>query len=62
MARYGTKLGAQRAFTHGMDQAYLWAVPVAIIAFVMSFFLKEVRLRNSLGPMTSPAPEGSPAV
>jgi len=61
-ARYGSKVGAQHAFTHGMDQAYLWALPVAVIAFFMSFLLKEVRLRKTLGPDTSPAPEASPAV
>jgi EmrB/QacA subfamily drug resistance transporter len=53
---YGQAAGAQHAFTHGMDQAYLWAVPVAIIAFALSFLLKEVRLRRNLGP-AAPAQE-----
>jgi EmrB/QacA subfamily drug resistance transporter len=48
--KYGAKAGAQHAFTYGMDQAYLWAFPVAVLAFLLSFRLKEVRLRRSVGP------------
>ena len=49
VAKYGAKAGAQHAFTHGMDQAYLWALPVAAVAFALSFLLKEMRLRNTIG-------------
>jgi EmrB/QacA subfamily drug resistance transporter len=49
VARYGATLGAKHAFTHGMDQAYLWALPVAVISFALSFFLREYSLRNSVG-------------
>jgi EmrB/QacA subfamily drug resistance transporter len=65
VSRYGAKVGAQQAFTHGMDQAYLWALPVAVIAFALSFLLREVRLRNNLGPASAPTapttPESVPA-
>jgi EmrB/QacA subfamily drug resistance transporter len=70
-ARYGATSGAKHAFTYGMDQAYLWALPVALVAFALSFLLKEVRLRNNLGPATPAAtaaptaptaPENAPAV
>jgi EmrB/QacA subfamily drug resistance transporter len=55
IAAHGPKLGPLYAFTHGMDQAYLWGLPVAAAAFVLSFFLKEVRLRSG-GPAPAPAP------
>jgi fucose permease len=56
--RYGVKAGAQHAFTHGMDQAFLWALPFAALSFAMSPLLKEVRLRKTLGSVTSAtAPE-----
>ena len=54
---YGPKAGPMHAFTHGMDQAYLWAVPVAVIAFGLSFLLREIKLRGG-GP---PAPAGPAA-
>jgi EmrB/QacA subfamily drug resistance transporter len=54
--KYGAKVGAQHAFTHGMDVAYLCALPVAVIAFALSFLLREVQLRNSVGA-SSPASE-----
>jgi EmrB/QacA subfamily drug resistance transporter len=61
VARYGPKTGALHAFTHGMTQAYLWALPVAVIAFALSFFLKETRLRKTLGPAAPvPEPEAEP--
>jgi hypothetical protein len=33
-----------------MDRAYLWALPVAVIAFALSFLLKEVKLRSGTAP------------
>ncbi|MHB1535319.1 MAG: MDR family MFS transporter [Acidimicrobiales bacterium] len=48
IARYGHPVGLQHAFTHGMDEAFLWSVPVALVAFAISFALREVRLRNTL--------------
>ena len=44
--RYGPRTGPLYAFTHGMDRAYLWAVPAALVAFGLSFLLKEVKLRS----------------
>lgn len=46
IARHGERLGPLYAFTHGMDHAYLWAVPAAIVSFVLAFFLREVKLRG----------------
>jgi hypothetical protein len=50
IARHGTKLGPLYAFTHGMDRAYLWSVPVAIVAFALSWRLKEVKLSDADPP------------
>jgi EmrB/QacA subfamily drug resistance transporter len=46
IAAHGAVKGPLYAFTHGMDQAYLWAVPAAVVAFGLSFLLKEVKLRS----------------
>jgi hypothetical protein len=39
-------VGARYAFTHGMDRAFLYAVPVAALAFLLSFLLRELRLKD----------------
>lgn len=44
--RYGKKLGSLHAYVSGMDRAYLYCVPLAAVAFVISLFLREVRLRD----------------
>jgi EmrB/QacA subfamily drug resistance transporter len=49
VAAHGKTLGPLYAFTHGMDRAYLWLLPVAAVAFVLAFFLREVKLRGN-GP------------
>lgn len=49
-ARYGARAGAFHAFTSGMDRAYLWAVPVALVSFACSFLLKELKLREGAPP------------
>jgi EmrB/QacA subfamily drug resistance transporter len=46
IAAHGSGLGPLYAFTHGMDHAYMWSVPVAVVAFALSFRLKEVKLRD----------------
>ncbi|MCU4184980.1 MFS transporter [Acidiferrimicrobium sp. IK] len=56
--RYGPVQGPLHAFTHGMDQAYLYAVPVAALAFVISFALREIKLRSSAE--ANPLGEGGP--
>jgi EmrB/QacA subfamily drug resistance transporter len=38
------------AFTYGIDKAYLYAVPVCFLAFVLSWLMKEVRLRTGAAP------------
>src|SRR3984957_8943732 len=49
VAVYGPTVGPLQAFTHGMDKAFLYAVPVAVLAFLLSFLLREVRLRTATG-------------
>jgi hypothetical protein len=46
---YGRTVGPLQAFTHGMDTALLYSVPVAVLAFLLSFLLREVRLRTATG-------------
>ena len=48
-AKYGKVLGAAHAFTTAMDRAFLWSVPIAVVSFVLSFLLKEIKLRTSAG-------------
>jgi EmrB/QacA subfamily drug resistance transporter len=55
IAAHGHKLGPLYAFTHGMDRAYMYAVPFAALAFLLSFLLREVRLRDSTDDPASPA-------
>lgn len=50
VAVHGPRLGPLYAFTSGMDRAYLWAIPVAALAFVVALFLREVTLRTSNDP------------
>jgi EmrB/QacA subfamily drug resistance transporter len=48
--RYGPGTTASHhAFVFGMDRAFEYALPVAIVAFLLSFLMKEVRLRSSTG-------------
>jgi EmrB/QacA subfamily drug resistance transporter len=49
VAKYGKLLGPAYSFTSGMDRAFLLSVPVAVAAFLLSFLLKELKLRTSLG-------------
>ncbi len=53
VAAHGRVEGPLYAFTAGMDRAYLWAIPVAAIAFVVSLFLREVRLRSANDPQVA---------
>ena len=55
---YGTSSPAAlgHAFTFGMDRAYLYALPVAVLAFLLSFLMQEVKLRSTLGPGGPSAP------
>jgi hypothetical protein len=38
--------GLTEAFTRAIDTVYLWAVPVAVLAFITMWFLKELPLRE----------------
>ncbi|HMC38683.1 MAG TPA: MDR family MFS transporter, partial [Acidimicrobiales bacterium] len=54
--RYGP--GAQahhHAFVYGMHESFLYITPMAVLAFLLSFLLKEVRLRSSSGPGSAEA-------
>lgn len=46
---------ADHAFVYGMDRAFVYTVPVAALAFVLSFLLREVRLRSSEETGAGPA-------
>lgn len=49
--RYGQGVvAAHHAFVYGIDQAFLYTVPVAVVSFLLSFLLKEVSLRSSSEP------------
>jgi len=39
-------VAVQHAFTFGMDQAFVYALPVAALSFLLSFLLREVKLRS----------------
>jgi EmrB/QacA subfamily drug resistance transporter len=55
---YGPTEGALQAFTHGMTTAFLYTVPVAALAFGLSFLLKDVRLKTAVGGQEAPAAGG----
>lgn len=48
------------AFTYGMDRAFLYALPVAVLAFLLSFLMREVRLRSTVGPGGGPEVPAEP--
>jgi hypothetical protein len=48
---YGPTEGQLQAFTHGMTTAFRYTVPVAAVAFALSFLLRDVRLKTAVdGP------------
>jgi EmrB/QacA subfamily drug resistance transporter len=63
IAHFGPATGRLFAFTHGMDRAYLLAALVALLAFVLSFLLREIRLRTGDDPPDDPSrPRGGDPV
>jgi EmrB/QacA subfamily drug resistance transporter len=38
------------AYSYALPPIFLWLAPALAVAFVLSFFLKEIRLRTSVGP------------
>ena len=43
------------AYSYALPPIFLWLAPSLVVAFVLSFFLKEVRLRTSVGAESAPA-------
>jgi EmrB/QacA subfamily drug resistance transporter len=41
------------AYSDSLTQVFLWAVPVALVAFVLALFLPQVKLADSLAPEAS---------
>jgi EmrB/QacA subfamily drug resistance transporter len=57
--KYGSQVSAaHHAFVYGMDQSFLYALPVAVVAFFLSFLLKEVKLRSGGPGVTAEALAG----
>jgi EmrB/QacA subfamily drug resistance transporter len=50
----GALTAAHRAFVYGMDRTFWYTLPFAVVAFGLSFLLKEVRLRTTVGPSQPP--------
>ena len=48
------------AIAHAIDGVFIWAVPAAILVFVLAWFIKEVPLRSSAPPPPSEAPASEP--
>jgi EmrB/QacA subfamily drug resistance transporter len=60
----GKTAGTHQAFVNGMDRAYTWAIPIAVVAFVIALFLREVQLRTTNRPAETgknTSPEMQPA-
>jgi MFS family permease len=61
IAKFGPALGQMHSFVDAMDRAYLWAIPAAALAFLISFALREVTLRGgAANPGTAAAEGGAP--
>ena len=45
------------AFSYAIDDVFLWSLPFVVVAFALSFFLKEIPLKSQSGA-TEPAAEG----
>jgi MFS family permease len=45
---------APALFTHAMDVAFLFALPLAVVSVALSFMLPEVRLRSGIGGAGAP--------
>jgi len=48
------------AYSYALPPIFLWLAPSLGVAFVLSFFLKEVRLRTSVGAESAPADAAVP--
>jgi EmrB/QacA subfamily drug resistance transporter len=54
VAAHGRADGTALTFTRGMNEAYKWVVPVAVVGFILSFFLRQVQLRTTTGGSEPP--------
>jgi DNA-binding MarR family transcriptional regulator len=52
------RAGILHAYTLSIQTVFRYAVPVAIAAFVLTWFLREVPLRNAVGAAANPADVG----
>ncbi|HVU74548.1 MAG TPA: MDR family MFS transporter [Mycobacteriales bacterium] len=52
--------GVRQAYTHALHGTYVAAIPVAVVAFVVSLFMREVQLRATGGLAASAAAKGVP--
>jgi EmrB/QacA subfamily drug resistance transporter len=43
------------AYSYALPPIFLWLAPALAVAFVLSFFLKEIQLRTSVGPESAQA-------
>ena len=57
VALYGPVRGAAESFTHAMDVAFLFALPLAVVSIALSFMLPEVHLRTGPASQSSPTEE-----
>ena len=53
----GTRMGVIDAFARSLHSVFLWSIPLAIVAFVLALFLREIPLRKTFGdaPVAAPA-------
>jgi EmrB/QacA subfamily drug resistance transporter len=52
--------GVRQAYTHALHGTYVAAIPVAVVAFVVSLFLRGVNLRSTGGLQAAAAARGVP--
>jgi EmrB/QacA subfamily drug resistance transporter len=48
------------AIAHAIDGVFVWALPAAILVFILAWFIKEVPLRSSATPPPSETPATEP--
>jgi EmrB/QacA subfamily drug resistance transporter len=48
------------AISHAIDGVFIWAVPAAVLVFILAWFIKEVPLRSSATPPPSETPASEP--
>ncbi|WP_326698763.1 MFS transporter [Streptomyces sp. NBC_01754] len=52
----------EAAYGHGVADVFLYAAPAALVAFLLTLFIKEVALRTNAGNDKAPATAEAPAV